>query len=185
MLNRSLVASVGHGLAHLRSTRGSGDSARFERIRAACWSLGADRGGCAAPSREAGAAAGTTVTARRPTKADAWQRGRQRRRPRPHRAASRLAWRAGLAEARARGFRATRSGRRASCSIPTAALPRPAPTPGSYSCRLVTLGRDGKRGAGVREVQALLLLRRGRGRPVHHRQADRQPAPGRPAVGRR
>ena len=44
---------------------------------------------------------------------------------------------------------------------------------------------DKRQGAGLREVQALLLLCAGGGRPVHHRQADRQPAPGRAAVGRR
>lgn len=51
-----------------------------------------------------------------------------------------VAWTQGLAEARA--------GHRESIAAegvllkPGAGLPRPAPTPGSYSCKLVTLGRD-------------------------------------------
>ena len=56
-----------------------------------------------------------------------------------------LAWQAGLAEARARGFRdAVRGEGRLLMS--GGGLARPAPTPGSYSCRLVTLGRSAKRG---------------------------------------
>lgn len=54
-------------------------------------------------------------------------------------------WSSGLAEARAGGFRdEIRAERR--LLNPDGALPRPAPTPGSYSCRLVTLGREGGRG---------------------------------------
>ena len=68
---------------------------------------------------------------------------------------------------------------------PRSALPRPAPTPGSYNCRLIKLGKATAKAHRAREIQAVLLLRRGRGRPVDHRQADRQPASGRPAVGGR
>ncbi|MDQ3074007.1 MAG: DUF4893 domain-containing protein [Pseudomonadota bacterium] len=56
-----------------------------------------------------------------------------------------LAWQAGLAEASARGFRdQVRSEGR--LLVSGGALSRPAPTPGSYSCRVVTLGRSAKRG---------------------------------------
>lgn len=56
-----------------------------------------------------------------------------------------LAWQAGLAEARARGFRdAVRS--EGKLLVSGGGLARPAPTPGSYSCRLVTLGRSSNRG---------------------------------------
>ena len=94
-----------------------------------------------------------------------------------------LAWQSALAEARRSIAGDIR--REGALLEPRAALPRPAPTPGSYNCRLIKLGKATAKAAGVREVQALLLLRRGRGRPADHRQADRQPAPGRPAVGGR
>ena len=54
-------------------------------------------------------------------------------------------WSSGLAEARAAGFReAIRS--EGKLLDPDAALSRPAPTPGSYSCRLVKLGRTNGKG---------------------------------------
>jgi len=56
-----------------------------------------------------------------------------------------LAWEAGLAEARARGFRDAVRGE-GKLLAPGGGLARPAPTPGSYSCRLVTLGRSARRG---------------------------------------
>ncbi|MCY7398248.1 MAG: DUF4893 domain-containing protein [Sphingomonas bacterium] len=56
-----------------------------------------------------------------------------------------LAWQAGLAEARTRGFRdSIRS--EGKLLAAGGGLARPAPTPGSYSCRMVTLGRSAKRG---------------------------------------
>ena len=56
-----------------------------------------------------------------------------------------LAWTSGLAEARTRGFRdAIQS--EGKLLMAGGGLARPAPTPGSYSCRLVTLGRSAKRG---------------------------------------
>ena len=69
--------------------------------------------------------------------------------------------------------------------MPRAALPRPAPTPGSYNCRLIKLGKATAKTQAVRKLQAILLLRRGRGRSADHRQADRQPAPGGTPVGGR
>ncbi len=54
------------------------------------------------------------------------------------------AWTQGLTEARA----AARGEIAAEAELlkPNAALPRPAPTPGSYSCRMVTLGKEGGKG---------------------------------------
>jgi len=56
-----------------------------------------------------------------------------------------LAWQTGLAEASARGFRDAIRGE-GKLLVSGGGLARPAPTPGSYSCRLVTLGRSAKRG---------------------------------------
>ena len=55
------------------------------------------------------------------------------------------AWQAGLAEARKAGFRdeIAAEGRLLQMG---GALSRPAPTPGSYRCRVVTLGRSAKKG---------------------------------------
>jgi hypothetical protein len=53
------------------------------------------------------------------------------------------AWAAGLGDARKAGF--TTAIREEAALLKTdAALPRPAPTPGSYNCRLVRLGSTGK-----------------------------------------
>jgi hypothetical protein len=79
-----------------------------------------------------------TITAAPPTKADVWQRiASTADVDRIARIAE--AWRAGLAEARAHGGNddIRKEGR---LLAPDAAAPRPAPTPGSYSCRLVKLG---------------------------------------------
>lgn len=53
------------------------------------------------------------------------------------------AWAAGLGDARNAGF-TTAIRDEAALLKSDAALPRPAPTPGSYNCRLVRLGRTGK-----------------------------------------
>ena len=97
--------------------------------------------GCTLPTK---APPKPVVVAAPPTKADIWQGiaspadlGKIRR--------IATAWSSGLAEARAGGFRdeVLAEGR---LLAPDGALPRPAPTPGSYSCRLVKLGREGTRG---------------------------------------
>ena len=97
--------------------------------------------GCTLPTK---APPKPVVVAAPPTKADIWQGiastadlGRIRR--------TATGWTSGLAEARAGGFRdeVRAEGR---LLDPDGALPRPAPTPGSYSCRrLVKLGREGAR----------------------------------------
>lgn len=103
--------------------------------------LGLVVSGCVLPKKVA--PAGTTVTAI-VTKSDAWNRvASDADRARIARAP--LAWQQGLAEARARGFASDiRSEGR--LLVSGGALSRPAPTPGSYSCRVVSLGRSAKRG---------------------------------------
>ena len=99
-------------------------------------------GGCVLPKTQV-APVGASVTAV-VSRSDAWtgvasiaDRNRINR--------TALAWQAGLAEARARGFRdALRS--EGKLLVAGGGLARPAPTPGSYSCRVVTLGRSAKRG---------------------------------------
>src|SRR5690349_3046132 len=60
-----------------------------------------------------------------------------------HIARSGAAWAEGLRAARADGF-ARRIAAEGSLLDPQAALPRPAPTPGTYLCRLVKLGGRGR-----------------------------------------
>jgi hypothetical protein len=97
--------------------------------------------GCTAPEK---APPRPIVTAAPPTKADIWQRvASTADLNRIRRVAT--AWSTGLAEARAAGLR---DGIRSEGKLldPTLALARPAPTPGSYSCRLVRLGRENGKG---------------------------------------
>lgn len=77
------------------------------------------------------------------TRAEAWQRvasaadiDRIRR--------TNQAWNVALAEARARGFRGAVAAE-GDLLKPAAALARPAPTPGSYNCRLIKLGSATRR----------------------------------------
>jgi len=56
-----------------------------------------------------------------------------------------LAWQGAIADARRAGA-ATDLRTEGKLLQPLAALPRPAPTPGSYNCRLVKLGKAGARG---------------------------------------
>jgi hypothetical protein len=97
--------------------------------------------GCTVPKKEPPR---PVVTAPPPTKADIWQRvastadlNRIRR--------VAMGWSTGLAEARTAGGRdeIKAEGR---LLDPGAALARPAPTPGSYSCRLVRLGKENGKG---------------------------------------
>jgi hypothetical protein len=97
--------------------------------------------GCTLPRKEPPR---PIVTAAPATKADIWQRvASTADLNRIRRVAT--GWSSGLAEARAGGFR---DEIRAEGKLldPAVALPRPAPTPGSYSCRLVRLGREGSKG---------------------------------------
>lgn len=55
------------------------------------------------------------------------------------------AWQRGLADARAVVSRADLNAE-GELLVPKAAEPKPAPTPGSYSCRLITLGKEGGKG---------------------------------------
>jgi len=97
--------------------------------------------GCTLPKKEPPR---PIVTAAPPTKADIWQRvastadlNRIRRLA--------TGWSSGLAEARAAGFREAIKAE-GDLLVPNAAKPRPAPTPGSYSCRMVRVGREGNKG---------------------------------------
>ncbi|MDQ3078548.1 MAG: DUF4893 domain-containing protein [Pseudomonadota bacterium] len=110
--------------------------------RAACL-IGASLlgSGCIAPKKVAPVGASVTAVAAR---GDAWTGvATAADRNRINRTA--LAWQTGLAEARARGFREQIRAEGKSLVF-GGGLARPAPTPGSYSCRLVTLGRSAKRG---------------------------------------
>jgi hypothetical protein len=55
------------------------------------------------------------------------------------------AWQRGLADARAVVSRADLNGE-GKLLVPKAGEAKPAPTPGSYSCRLITLGKEGGKG---------------------------------------
>ena len=99
--------------------------------------------GCVAPPRKIVAPAGTSITSV-VMKSDRWI-GVASNADRIRVARIILAWQAGLAEAKARGF-AGEIKEEGKLLTAGSALSRPAPTPGSYSCRLVTLGRSAKRG---------------------------------------
>jgi hypothetical protein len=99
-------------------------------------------GGCET-QRDRAARAGATVTVEPQSKSDIWREvATDADEDRIGRLG--LAWQSALQDA----------GRRHSSDIraegalldPRAALPRPAPTPGSYNCRLVKLGMSGQRG---------------------------------------
>jgi len=79
-----------------------------------------------------------TITAEPQTKADVWQ-GIATDADKQRISRLGLAWQEGLADAR-RGFALEVEGEGRLLS-PRAALPRPAPTPGSYYCRLIKLGK--------------------------------------------
>lgn len=87
--------------------------------------------------------AGTTVTAVAP-RSDGWN-GVASDADQLRIARAPLAWQQGLAEANARSFR-NEVRAEGKLLVPGAALARPAPTPGSYSCRVVALGRSSARG---------------------------------------
>jgi hypothetical protein len=97
--------------------------------------------GCTLPKKEEPR---PVVSAPPPTKADVWQSVAS---PADLQRIERVAtgWSSGLEEARSGGFRdALRS--EGKLLAPDASLPRPAPTPGSYSCRMIRLGRENGKG---------------------------------------
>ena len=98
-------------------------------------------GGCTLPAKEKPR---PVITAAPQTKADVWQTIAS---PADVQRIRRVAtgWTSGLEEARAAGFRDQIRGE-GDLLDPDAGLARPAPTPGSYSCRSVRLGREGRRG---------------------------------------
>ena len=111
----------------------------------AIWSvmvmLALGAGGCTLPSKDKPK---PVITEAPQTKADIWQTVAN---PADVQKIRRIAtgWSSGLEEARVAGFR-DQIRVEGSLLDPDAGLARPAPTPGSYSCRLVRLGREGRRG---------------------------------------
>jgi len=104
--------------------------------------------GCAVPKKEPPK---PIVTAAPPTKADIWQRvASTADLNRIRRVAT--GWSSGLAEARAAGFRDEIKAE-GDLLDPDAAKPRPAPTPGSYSCRLVRLGKENGKGSAFQKFK--------------------------------
>jgi hypothetical protein len=100
-------------------------------------------GGCVKPAPRPVAVA-VPIAAVPQTKTDAWERvasaadiDRIRR--------TGQAWTAALTDAKAHGFRSAVASE-GDLLKPTAALARPAPTPGSYNCRLIKLGNTARRG---------------------------------------
>lgn len=103
---------------------------------------------CTQPAKQAPR---PVVTAPPETKADIWQAVAS---PADLNRIRRVAtgWSSGLTEARNAGFReAIRV--EGKLLDPDIALPRPAPTPGSYECRKVTLGREGRKGPAFQKFQ--------------------------------
>jgi len=93
--------------------------------------------GCTPPAK---APPRPIVVAAPPTRADVWQaQASAADINRIKRAAT--GWSSGLAEARAAGFRDEMKSE-GKLLNPDAGLPRPAPTPGIYNCRMIKLGRD-------------------------------------------
>lgn len=97
--------------------------------------------GCTPPRKEPPRPA---VTAAPPTRADIWQSVASSADFNKIRRVA-TGWSSGLAEARAGGA-ASEIRAEGKLLNPDAALPRPAPTPGSYSCRVVRLGRERGKG---------------------------------------
>ena len=109
-------------------------------MRLACAAgLAAVAAGCAAlQPRSAETPAGATVVVEPPLKSEKWlQIATAADESRIARIG--LAWQGALADAR-RGF-AAQIREEGALLEPRAALPRPAPTPGSYNCRLIKLGK--------------------------------------------
>lgn len=99
-------------------------------------------GGCET-NRDRAARTGATVTVEPQTKSDIWRQvATDADEDRIGRLG--LAWQSALQEAERRNAREVRA--EGALLDPRGALPRPAPTPGSYNCRLVKLGRAGERG---------------------------------------
>ena len=115
------------------------ESLKFSRC---AWALAvlASLGGCDLVTKHANGAG--SVTVEEPTKADLWKR---------YATASDidridrlgLAWQEALTEARSR-FKGEIAAE-GDLLKPRSALPRPEPTPGSYNCRLISIGKTGKK----------------------------------------
>ena len=114
-------------------------------LRIACLgALAAMAPGCGSLKPKAvEAATGASVVAEPPLKSEAWmQIATTADESRLARVG--LAWQSALADARRTSAGEVR--REGALLEPRAALPRPAPTPGSYNCRLIKLGKTTERG---------------------------------------
>ncbi|QNM82197.1 DUF4893 domain-containing protein [Sphingomonas sabuli] len=101
--------------------------------------LAATLGACDTTSKKRTAA---TITVEQPQPGDAWkQTATPSDRSRIDR--SGLAWQQGIDEARARFGRAVAG--EGELLKPLARLPRPQPTPGSYNCRLISIGKTDRK----------------------------------------
>jgi hypothetical protein len=101
-------------------------------------------GGCDSLNKKAVDGPRPMVSVEPETKADVWE-GIATAADRDRLARLGLAWQDALADARRAGA-ASDLRTEGKLLEPRAALPRPAPTPGSYNCRLVKLGRTRPRG---------------------------------------
>ena len=140
MLNVSLVESAG-GRCHLAYIeRGMGAVARFYRLpvrTAAALALAALAAGCTTkPKPPPGLTPSVEVSA--PLKSEVWKHVATAA-DQDRLARLGLAWQDALADARRTNEADVR--REGALLRARAALPRPAPTPGSYNCRLIKLGR--------------------------------------------
>lgn len=99
------------------------------------------------------------ITVDPPTKADIWmQAASTADQLRIQRLGS--AWSSGLQEARRAGFgKDIRD--EGKLLDPAAGLDRPAPTPGSYNCRMVTLGREGRKGPAFQKFKPFYCVIQG------------------------
>ncbi len=136
MLNPTLVESVG-GACHARHATLWKGNHLLHWPRLACLVAIVAAAGCVPKPQPV-----SPVVAADPTKADRWlaiASGEDQKRI--ERAGA--AWSVGLAEARTAGF-ASEMKAEGELLDRGAALPRPAPTPGSYRCRLIKLGKRAK-----------------------------------------
>jgi hypothetical protein len=106
-----------------------------------CLLIAAALSGCATTERPA---ARPIVVQEAPTRSDVWQRIATTD-DAGHLGRLSAAWEAGLADAQADGFRRDLAAE-GDLLRPDAALARPAPTPGSYQCRMIRLGRTAPKG---------------------------------------
>ena len=143
MLKALLVATAGRQ-CHLSRVRQPGNVVAVALAAV----LLAGLGGCA--SRDRGGRPTPSISVEPETKADLWQ-GVATDADEDRIARIGLAWQSALADARRRNAREVAA--EGPLLEARSALPRPAPTPGSYNCRLVKLGRTTSRAPAIEKFQ--------------------------------